>query len=58
MQNSAKMKRVFVSHLDTATAHACAKVFRCFGYEVYGTLQDTDVSVPAPIEATRIVSSP
>ncbi|KAH0577183.1 Dpy-30 motif-containing protein [Spironucleus salmonicida] len=52
------MKRVFISHLDTSTGKACAHVFRCFGYEIYGTLQDNDDSVPAPVDAAQIVPPP
>lgn len=50
-------KRVFISHLDTAPARACAQVFRTFGWEVYGTVLDSDFTLPTPCNATEIVPS-
>ncbi|TNJ27300.1 Dpy-30 motif-containing protein [Giardia muris] len=47
-------KRVFISHLDTAPARACAHVFRCFGWDIYGTVLDTDQSLPTPNFATEV----
>lgn len=50
-------KRVFISHLDTAPARACSQVFRTFGWEVYGTILDSDAALPTPCAATEIVPS-
>lgn len=50
-------KRVFISHLDTAPARACSQVFRTFGWEVYGTILDSDSALPTPCNATEIVPS-
>ncbi|ESU35104.1 Putative Dpy-30 motif protein [Giardia duodenalis] len=50
-------KRVFISHLDTAPARACSQVFRAFGWEVYGTILDSDAALPTPCDATEIIPS-
>ena len=53
-----KMQRVFISNLDQAVGRACARVFRAFGFEVYGTAQDDDESQPAPPDASRVIPRP
>lgn len=53
-----KMQRAFVSNLDQAVGRACARVFRAFGFEVYGTVQDDDEAQPAPPEASRVIPRP
>ena len=52
------MQRAFVSNLDQAVGRACARVFRSFGFEVYGTVQDDDEAQPAPPEASKIIPRP